>query len=34
MAFQVHHIDTEFYDQFYRPGAYRDAHREHFDTWH
>jgi hypothetical protein len=34
MAYQVHHIDTEFYDRFYRPGAYRDAHRDHFDTWH
>ena len=34
MAYQVHHIDTEFYDRFYRAGAYRDAHRDHFDTWH
>lgn len=34
MAYQVHHLDTEFYDRFYRPGAYRDAHREHFDLWH
>jgi hypothetical protein len=34
MAFQVHHLDTEFYDRFYRPGAYEDAHREHFARWH
>ncbi len=34
MAFQVHHIDPEFYDRFYKPGAYTDAHREHFATWH
>jgi hypothetical protein len=34
MAFQAHHVDTEFYDRFYRPGAYREAHREHFAVWH
>ena len=30
MAFQAHHIDTAFYDRFYRPGAYTAAHAEHF----
>ena len=30
MAFQAHHIDTAFYDRFYRPGAYTEAHAEHF----
>jgi hypothetical protein len=34
MALQVHHVDTEFYDRFYRPGTYHDAHRDHFATWH
>jgi hypothetical protein len=34
MAFQAHHIDTAFYDQFYREGAYTDAHRNHIATWH
>jgi len=34
MAFQVHHIDMEFYDRFYKPGAYTDAHRDHFALWH
>jgi hypothetical protein len=34
MAFQVHHLDTEFYDRFYRSGAYEDAHRDHFARWH
>ena len=34
MAFQAHHIDTAFYDRFYRPGAYTHAHAEHFARWH
>jgi hypothetical protein len=34
MAFQAHHIDTAFYDRFYRPGAYTAAHAEHFARWH
>lgn len=34
MAFQVHHLDTEFYDRFYKPGAYTDAQRDHFALWH
>jgi hypothetical protein len=34
MAFQAHHLDLEFYDRYYRPGAYEDAHREHFAVWH
>ncbi len=34
MAFQAHHIDTAFYDRFYRPGAYTDAHATHFARWH
>ena len=34
MAFQVHHIDTEFYDKYFLPGSYEEAHRRHFATWH
>ena len=34
MAFQAHHIDTAFYDRFYRPGAYTAAHAAHFERWH
>jgi nitroreductase len=34
MAYQAHHVDPEFYDRFYEPGAYHDLHREHFARWH
>jgi hypothetical protein len=34
MAYSAHHIDTEFYDRHYKPGAYHDAHRDHFARWH
>jgi hypothetical protein len=34
MAFSAHHIDQEFYDRLYKPGAYTDRHREHFARWH
>ena len=34
MAFQVHHLDTEFYDRHFHPGAYEDVHRDHFANWH
>lgn len=34
MAYQAHHVDLEFYDRFYEPGAYHDLHREHFARWH
>jgi hypothetical protein len=34
MAYQAHHIDPDFYDRFYKPGAYHDLHREHFARWH
>jgi hypothetical protein len=32
--FQAHHIDTDFYDRFFRPGAYGPAHAAHLATWH
>ena len=31
---QAQHIDTEFYDQHYKPGAYLETHAEHLDRWH
>jgi hypothetical protein len=34
MYLQAHHIDLEFYDTFYKPGAYLNTHREHLTKWH
>jgi hypothetical protein len=31
---QVHHLDTDFYDRFFRPGAYGPMHAAHTATWH
>ena len=31
---QAHHLDLEFYDRFYQPGAYLTTHRQHMDRWH
>jgi hypothetical protein len=31
---QAHHLDLEFYDEFYKPGAYLHTHRDHMDRWH
>ncbi|MCF8126935.1 MAG: hypothetical protein K9N10_00325 [Deltaproteobacteria bacterium] len=31
---QAHHLDLEFYDTFYEPGAYSKAHAEHMARWH
>jgi hypothetical protein len=31
---QVHHLDTDYYDRFFRPGAYGPAHAAHMATWH
>jgi len=31
---QAQHIDVEFYDRFFRPGAYLPSHREHLERWH
>jgi hypothetical protein len=31
---QAHHIDTEFYDRFFSPGAYGRTHATHMATWH
>jgi hypothetical protein len=31
---QAHHLDTDFYDRFFRPGAYGPTHAAHMATWH
>ncbi len=30
----AHHLDLEFYDQFYEPGAYLRTHASHMERWH
>jgi hypothetical protein len=34
LVVQAHHLDLEFYDRHYRPGAYTEAHRDHLRLWH
>jgi hypothetical protein len=31
---QAHHLDREFYDEFYKPGAYLKTPGEHMSKWH
>jgi hypothetical protein len=31
---QAHHLDLEFYDRFFKPGAYLRTHAEHMERWH
>lgn len=31
---QAHHMDLEFYDAFYKPGAYLRTHAAHMERWH
>jgi hypothetical protein len=31
---QAHHLDLEFYDTFYKPGAYLKTHADHIKHWH
>jgi len=31
---QAHHLDTGFYDKYFRAGAYGPTHAEHLATWH
>ena len=31
---QAVHIDTEYYDTYYKPGAYLQSHAEHMKVWH
>jgi hypothetical protein len=34
MYLQAQHLDTEFYDKFFAPGAYLGTHAEHQARWH
>ncbi len=34
MYLQAHHLDLDFYDTFYRPGAYLHTHARHMERWH
>ncbi len=34
MYLQAHHLELEFYDEFYKPGAYLKTHLRHMDRWH
>ena len=34
MYLQTHHLDLEYYDNLFEPGAYLKTHAEHFETWH
>jgi hypothetical protein len=31
---QAHHLDLDFYDRFFKPGAYLRTHSEHMRRWH
>jgi hypothetical protein len=31
---QAHHLDLEFYDRFFKPGAYLRTHADHMPRWH
>jgi hypothetical protein len=31
---QAHHLDLDFYQQFYKPGAYLRTHAHHMERWH
>ncbi|MDX2005947.1 MAG: hypothetical protein SFU83_11775 [Meiothermus sp.] len=34
MFLQTHHLDLEYYDQFFEPGSYLPTHKEHLEAWH
>ena len=31
---QAHHLELEYYDQFFEAGAYLQTHKEHMERWH
>ena len=31
---QAHHLDLDFYDRHFKPGAYLRSHAEHMHRWH
>lgn len=34
MFLQTHHLDLEYYDTLFEPGAYLRTHQEHLERWH
>ncbi|WP_114781305.1 hypothetical protein [Botryobacter ruber] len=34
MYLQAHHLDLDFYDQHFSPGAYLSTHAHHMERWH
>ncbi|MCL6527388.1 MAG: hypothetical protein K6T57_10975 [Thermaceae bacterium] len=34
MFLQTHHLDLEYYDTLFEPGAYLRTHKEHLERWH
>ncbi len=34
MYLQAHHLELEFYDHHFKPGAYLRTHAEHMARWH
>jgi hypothetical protein len=34
MYLQAHHLDLDFYDEFYQPGSYLKTHVDHMKRWH
>lgn len=34
MYLQAHHLDLEYYDALFKPGAYLYTHAEHLEKWH
>ncbi len=34
LGFQVSHVDTDFYDKFYKPEALSETQRRHMELWH
>jgi hypothetical protein len=34
MFLQAHHLDLDFYDRHFKPGAYLETHKRHMERWH
>lgn len=34
MYLQAHHLDLDFYDHHFKPGAYLETHAQHMTLWH
>ena len=34
MYLQAHHLDLDFYDEFYKEGSYLHTHARHMENWH